>query len=113
MTRKYLVVGKQPVLGRRRGQFVYLEDEHGDRLTRGGHVTPEEPDPPMGDTSSASGQDAPPPAEPDPGAESSDSAPDPGRPPRRKTKTTTKPRQSPGLSHVPDPADTPADDSKE
>lgn len=102
MARKYLVVGKQPVLGRRKGQHVYLEDAHGDRLTRGGHVEPVETDPPDQDPE----QDSEPATEP-PAPE-----PDPSPLPKRKAKNTTKPRQTPGLSHVPDPAPA-ADDNKE
>ncbi|TQN30614.1 hypothetical protein FHX37_0496 [Haloactinospora alba] len=76
----YVVVGPHPVLGKKRGEQVELEESHAARLMRAGHVEP-----------------APPPD------------PDPPPKPKSKKKPA-EPRQSAGLSHaqdqtVPDPKD--------
>ncbi|GAA1766197.1 hypothetical protein [Streptomonospora arabica] len=38
MAKRYVVVGRMPVLGKRRGDHVYLEDDHAARMMRQGHV---------------------------------------------------------------------------
>lgn len=86
MAQRYVVVGKCPVLGRKRGEHVYLEDAHAARLMRMGHVELA-------------------PAEEEPSAAAS--LPPPSR--RETKKTTTRPRPSAGPSHVqtPEPAQGP------
>jgi len=43
MAQRYVVVGKQPILDRKRGEHVYLEDDHATRLMSAGHVAPAPP----------------------------------------------------------------------
>lgn len=82
------VIGPQPVLEKRRGEIVYLDDAHAARLIAAGHV---EADP------------APPRRPP---------APRKPRKPSERAKKPAEPRQDAGLSHVADTA-AEAEDSKE
>lgn len=69
------VTGPQRVLEKRRGEIVYLDDEHAERLIAAGHVEPA-PSPPRREPV-----------------------------PRKRPKKPTEPRQDAGLSHVTAPAD--------
>ncbi|WP_157995873.1 hypothetical protein [Thermomonospora amylolytica] len=83
MPRRYVVIGPQAVLGKRRGEVVELEAAHARRLVAAGHVRPEDgpPDEPPGDP-----------------------APDPG--------SGTEPRSEAGLSHDSSTAEGPEDDKE-
>lgn len=74
-----VVIGRHAVLERKRGEVVYLDDEHAARLIRAGHVEPA-PEPP------------PTPPKPKRTRRRTVKPPDPPEAP--------EPRQDAGLSHV-------------